>query len=112
MDISLNTKLITAVVPKGAASGLQKSLIEKWQVHANICHGRGVGRAGPLKKRGIGEQQEKEILEVIVDAEKADEIFEFVFFNLELDKRPGSVIYMADQQKSSVFRLPELQAES
>jgi hypothetical protein len=112
MNISFNTKLITAVVPKGAASGLQKSLIEQWQVHANICHGRGVGRAGPMKKRGIGEQQEKEILEVIVDAAKADDIFEFVFFHLELDKKPGGVVYMHQQQKSSVFELPQLQAES
>jgi hypothetical protein len=112
MNISANTKLIAAIVPKGVASGLQKSLIERWKVHANIYHGRGVGRAGPLKKRGIGEQQEKEILETIVDAEKADDIFEFVFFELELDKKPGSVVYMVDQQKTSVFELPELQVES
>ena len=112
MNISSTTKLITAIVPKGVASTLQKSLIEHWQAHANIYHGRGVGRAGPLKKRGIGEQQEKEILEVIVDAAKADDIFEFVFFALELDKKPGSVIYLIDQQKSSVFQLPELQAET
>lgn len=111
MNISCTTKLIVGIVPKGVASGLQKSLIEAWQVHPNISHGRGIGRAAPLSRRGIGEQQEKEILEVIVEAAQADAIFEYMFFTLELDKKPGSVIYMVEQQKASVFELPEMQVE-
>ena len=112
MKTSDNTKLIVCIMAKGIAGELQRSLIDEWQVHPNIHYGRGIGRAAPLTKRGIGEQQEKEILEVIVDASRADAIFEYAFYFLDLDKKPAGLIYMMDQQKSTVFELPDLESEA
>jgi hypothetical protein len=111
MNITENTKLIVCIMAKGVAGELQRSLIDEWQLHPNIHYGRGIGRAAPLAKRGIGEQQEKEILEVIVDASMADAVFEYAFYFLDLDKKPAGLIYMMDQQKSTLFELPDLDTE-
>jgi hypothetical protein len=112
MKILEESKLITCIVPKGVASGLQKALIERWQLHAaNIHHARGVGRNVPLSKRGFGEQLEKEVLEVAVDQNIADEIFEFAYDHLELSLFAGGMIYMTNQPKSTVYELPDLPTE-
>lgn len=113
MDIMQNSKLLTCIVPKGVAAGLQKELIERWQLHAaNIHHARGVGRNLPLSKRGVGEQLEKEVLEVAMDSSIADEVFEFAYNHLELAFSPGGLIYMTTQQRSTLFKMPELPGES
>jgi hypothetical protein len=113
MEILEQSKLLTCIVPKGVAAGLQKELIERWQLHAaNIHNARGVGRNVPLSKRGVGEQLEKEVLEVIIDSSIADEVFEFAYFHLGLAEHPGVMIYMVTPPKSTVFKLPELAAES
>jgi hypothetical protein len=113
MEFLEESRLLTCIVPKGVAAGLQKALIERWQLHAaNIHHARGVGRNVPLSKRGIGEQLEKEILEVVLESGIADEVFEFAYDYLELAEHPGGMIYIVTQPRSTVFRLPEIAAES
>ena len=113
MEFLEESKLLTCIVPKGVAVGLQKAFIERWELHsANIHHARGVGRNVPLSKRGIGEQLEKEVLEVVLDKSIADEVFEFTYDYLELAEHPGGMIYIVTQPKSTVFRLPEIPAES
>lgn len=105
-------KLITCVIAKGKAAALQSALIEEKGIHsANIHHGRGVGRFAPLAERGVGEQGEKEIVEISVDGAIADEIFEFLFFAAEINQPHGGVIYMTSLHTSSQFIIPEI-AES
>lgn len=112
MDTLEKSKLLTCIVPKGVAVGLQKALIEGWQLNSvNIHHARGVGRNMPLSKRGVGEQLEKEVLEVVLDSGIADEVFEFAFGHLELADHPGAMIYMVTQPRSSIFELPEIAPE-
>lgn len=113
MEILHRSKLLTCIVPKGVATGLQKELIDHWQLHAaNIHHARGVGRNVPLSKLGIGEQLEKEVLEVVLDSSIADEVFEFVYDHLGLADHPGGMIYMVTQPKSTLYKLPEIATES
>ncbi len=108
----INCKLITCIVPKGRASPLQQALIDEKGVHsANFHHARGVGRFSPLMARGIGEQQEKEILEVPVSAEDADDLFEFMFFKGQLDEPHGGIIFMTSLPYATVMPLPDLPAE-
>ena len=112
MDIMQQSKLITCIVPKGVGSGLQKALIEKWDLQAaNIHNARGVGRNMPMNKRGVGEQLEKEVLEVTVAEDIADAVFEFTYNHLELSLFRGGMIYMATQQRSTVFEMPEMPEE-
>lgn len=105
-------KLITCIVAKGRAAALQSALIEEKGIHsANIHHGRGVGRFAPLAERGVGEQGEKEIVEISVDGAIADEVFEFVFFEAEINQPHGGVIYMTSLSSASEFIIPEITDE-
>jgi len=102
-------KLITCIVPKGKARRIETGLIEDHGIHAaNFHYARGVGRFSPLSARGIGEQLEKEILEVSVPAECADEVMEYIFFKGELNQPHGGIIYMTPLVQTTQMRLPQV----
>jgi nitrogen regulatory protein PII len=104
-----NTKLITCVLPKGKARQLQQALVDEHGINTGTFHyGRGIGRDSHIRDRGIGEQQEREIFEVVVDEAMADEIFEFIFFQAEMSEPHGGIIYQSEIPRASVMRLPEL----
>ena len=109
MKFETGTKLITCILPKGKALLLQRALVDEKNIHAGTFHyGRGVGRDFHIKDRGVGEQQEREILEVVVSSEEADELFEFMFFSADIDKAHGGMIYVTSMTRSSPMRMPEI----
>lgn len=109
----VDTKMISCVLPKGRARPLQKALVEEHGVQCgNFHYGRGVGRESRISERGIGEQQEREIFEVVVSAEKSDEIFEFIFTQAGMDEPHGGMIYMTSIPRSTIMTLPEIPVES
>ncbi|MBT4161444.1 MAG: hypothetical protein HOC70_14355 [Gammaproteobacteria bacterium] len=104
-----NTKLIACVLPKGRAMPLQQALVDEKGIQCGNFHfGRGIGRDSHIRERGIGEQQEREIFEVVVSEDMADEIFEYIFFKAEMSEPHGGMIYMTDVPRSTVMTLPEL----
>ena len=73
-------KLITSIMPKGAGRKVLVGLRKDHGINTgNINMARGAGMYNPMARRGIGEQTEKEMLTVIVPAEKADEIFAYIY---------------------------------
>ena len=46
---------------------------------------------------------------VVVDAERVDEIFEFIFFQGELNKPGGGFIYQTSLIKASHYTLPSIE---
>ena len=109
MRFETNTKLITCILPKGKALLMQQALVDEKNIHdGNFHFGRGVGRGSHIQDIGIGEQEEREILEVIVPAEQADELFEFMFFNAEMDEAHGGMIYVTSMIRSTAMTLPEI----
>ena len=108
-----SAKLITCILPKGRAFELQQALLEEKGISGANFHGaRGVGRFSLLSARGIGEQQEKEILEVIVPEETADELMEYMFFKAEMNHAHGGIIYMNPVPRSTVMTLPKIEETS
>lgn len=106
-------RLITCILPKGRARAIEKGLIEDHGIRtANFHYARGVGRFSPLSARGIGEQLEKEILEISVPADKADELFEYVFFKGEMDQPHGGIIFMTPLVQATLMRVPEIPEET
>lgn len=107
-----NAKLITCILPKGKAYALQQALIEEKEIHSvNFHRGRGIGRFARGTSQGIGEQQEKEILEATVTEDVADELFEFMFFKGEMDQPHGGIIYMTSLPKATEMLIPDVHAE-
>ena len=112
-DKLTNAKLITCILPKGRAYGLQQALMEERQIHSvNFHRARGVGRFVQITARGIGEQQEKEILEAIVAEDAADDLFEFMFFKGEMDQPHGGYIYMTSLPRATEMLIPDLPLEA
>ncbi len=107
-----HSKMITAILPKGIALNLiDKLKSEKGLTAANFSYARGMGKLTPAKYRGIGEQTEKEILSVVVEAERGDEIFEYLFHESDINRPHGGIIYMQKLMMSTDYQLPEMVEE-
>ena len=88
-------KLITCIVPEANAAQGAIALREKYDLQSINKHfARGVGKSSPLVKRGIGEKTEKVVLKVVVEAAIADEVFEFLFDEADIDRPQGGLIFM------------------
>jgi nitrogen regulatory protein PII len=104
-----DTRLIACVLPKGKARPLQQALVDKLDIHSgNFHYGRGIGRDSHIRDRGIGEQQEREIFEIVVGADRADEVFEFIFSEAEMHEPHGGMIYMTRIPRSTIMTLPDI----
>ena len=106
-------KLITGILPKGKGFDVLKKLKgEKGIITANVDSARGMGHLTPEAHRGIGEQSEKEILNVLITAEQADAIFEYIYEISEINKPHGGLIYMTSLQRATAYVLPDLPDEA
>ena len=106
-------KLITAIVPVGmAVPVVEKLKQEKGIFAANVHHARGVGRLTSGAQRGVGEEAEKDVLTVVVPADAAEDIFEFVFFETKIDRPHGGIVFMSRLHAATTFSLPDVPEES
>ncbi|QEP44408.1 hypothetical protein D5085_15500 [Ectothiorhodospiraceae bacterium BW-2] len=113
MPLLTEQKLITAILPVGrAAPIIEKLVYDKGVSRVNIHHGRGVGRITPLRHRGVGETTEKDTLSVVVAATEADRLFEYLFFEADINRPHGGLIYMQPLLGATPFELPPLEEES
>lgn len=103
-----DARLITCILPKGRARRIQEILADEEGLHGANFHGaRGVGRFSPV--RSLGGQTEKEVLEVCVPADRADALFEKVYFAGEMDQPHGGIIFMTRLRRGTLFSLPPQQ---
>jgi hypothetical protein len=87
-------KQITCLVPEANAVKGAAALREKYDLQTLQHFARGVGKSSPLVKRGIGEKTEKVVLSVVVETKIADEVFEFLFNEADIDRPQGGMIFM------------------
>ena len=109
----IKSKLISAILPKGAGLGvISKLKEEKNIITANLNYARGTGKITPKKYRSAVVESEKEVLTVIVDEGRADEIFEYIYDVAEINKPHGGLLYMYPLLQSSEYHLPDISNES
>ncbi len=107
-NISKNKKCITCFLPKGTGIRLVEMLhVEKNIDSTNVYTGRGLRTVVNVKDYGAWSEQD--VLTVVVDAERADEVFEFIFFQGELNKPGGGFIYQSSLIKASHYTLPGME---
>lgn len=107
--IDLEMKLISCILPPGIALDVLEALrSEKGIVEASVNKARGTGRLTPLAYRGVGAETEKEILTVVVPAERADELFAYIFDQARIDRPHGGIIFMNELRQATRFILPDL----
>ncbi len=108
-----NARLITCILPKGRARALQQVLVDERGIQTGTFHyGRGVGRESHIRDRGIGEQQEREVFDVIVDNDVAEELFAYIFAEAKMDEPHGGMIYMTAIPRTTRMTLPDLPKEA
>ena len=94
-------KRITCFLPKGTGVKMVEMLhSEKNIASANLHSGRGQKTAETWK--------EQEILTVIVDADRAEEIFEYIYFQGKLNEPGGGFIFQSDLNRATSFKLPDI----
>jgi hypothetical protein len=100
-----NQKLITCYLPKGKGVEIVVQLNEeKKLISANFASGRGRGMA---KTVGFGEWMEVDILSVVVEESKAEEIFDFIFDIAGIDRPNGGLMIQGDLTQATPFTLPD-----
>ena len=84
---------------------------EKGITACRINNARGIGRFTHSRVRHLSNVTEREVLEVVTTAKRADEIFEFIFFEADMNRPHGGVIFMTSLGRTSHFELPDLPEE-
>lgn len=94
MDNNSAPMLITCIIPVGTAKPVMIALQRAKGIDtATLHHARGAGVSG-MARRGVGAEVEKDVLMVTVPAERADEIFEFVYVEAGINRPHGGFMYM------------------
>ncbi len=107
-NFQLDARQIVCILPKGKASIVEAGLIEDFGIHdANFHHARGVGKFSAKSSSGLGEQREKDILDVVVPKEQAEEIFDYIFHKAEMNQPHGGLVYIVKAPILSRMKLPE-----
>jgi hypothetical protein len=110
MDASTNSKLITSFLPKGTGLDLVKSLKNETGISTgNVTSSRGTGSSGGSN---FGDWVEVDVFDVIVEANRADEIFSFIYDKAGIGKGNHGFIIQSNLAKATNFTVPDLPEES
>jgi len=105
-------KLITAILPKGRDKELVRRLVDELEINSvNVNYARGLGRITPLRHRGVGETTEKAIVTVLIEEERADEVFEFIFYEADINQPHGGLMFQQPLLANTLFKMPDIEEE-
>ena len=110
MDASTNSKLITSFLPKGTGLDLVKALKDETGVSTgNVSSSRGTGSSAG---NDFGEWVEVDVFDVIVDTDRAEEIFSFIYDKAGIGDGNDGFMIQSNLTKSTKFTLPDLPQEN
>ena len=106
MTILDDVKLITCILPAGQGEVLVSALNDELALtSATVVKGRG-GSA-----RGGSFSEEMDVLSVTVESQRADEVFEFLYFRSDIDHLAHRFMFQVALARGTGFELPELPGE-
>lgn len=95
-------KLIRAYVPKDQAQVLAQKLVDTFgEQRFSFSHARGETMHSHVERLSY---EEKDILQLIVHADQADEIFSALYHWLQLDEQPGSMLIQQKLNQTSLYQ--------
>lgn len=110
MDASTNSKLITSFLPKGTGLDLVKALKDETGVSTgNVSSSRGTGSSAG---NDFGEWVEVDVFDVIVDTDRAEEIFSFIYDKAGIGDGNNGFMIQSNITKTTKFTLPDLPQEN
>ncbi|MEQ9449739.1 MAG: hypothetical protein RLN70_12680 [Rhodospirillaceae bacterium] len=102
MKTFANNKLITCIMPRGQGPELVEALhADHGITSANVLNGRGISE----RKKFFAE--EVDVVTVVVNQSRADEIFAFIHERADVSGARGRFMYQQPLDLSSSFMLPD-----
>lgn len=111
-DINSKNKFITCILYHKGGTEVLRALHKRGINSVSLHQARGSAIGDPVGRDGLPVSFEKDILTVIVPAEIADEIFEFIFDTAAIDRPYGGFLYMGFLHRSSEYCLENLPEEN
>ena len=109
MEVNTNSKLITSFVPKGTGLDLVKSLKNETGITTgNVSNSRGTGTSS---NSDFGDWVEVDVFDVIVESERAEEIFSFIYDKAGIGEGNHGFMIQSNIAQSTKFTLPDLPEE-
>ena len=109
MDQNTNSKLITSFLPRGTGTTLIKLLKQETGIcTSNINSSRGTGTSAG---NDFGDWVEVDVLDVVVDADRAEEIFNFIHEKAGIGEGKHGFMVQSTLMRSTKFSLPDLPQE-
>lgn len=105
-------KLITCVLYRGGSGKVLAALHRRGCDAAVMVRARGSAVGDPVEANRLPRMYEKEIVQVLVPARRADEIFELVFSVAHFDRPYGGLIYQTRITAGTSYRLPDVHEEA
>ena len=110
MDQNTNSKLITSFLPHGTGTPLIKLLREETGIcTGNISSSRGTGSSAGASD--FDNWVEVDVLDIVVDAERADEVINFIYEKTGIGEGKHGFIVQSTLVRSTKFSLPDLPQE-
>ena len=110
MDQNINSKIITSFLPKGTGLDLVKALKnERGIATGNVSSSRGTGTSSNSE---FGDWVEVDVFDVVVEADRAEEIFSFIYEKAGIAEGNHGFMIQSNLAKSTKFSLPDLPGES
>ena len=106
MKVYSNNKLITCMMPRGTGAEIVEALhADHGIASANVINGRGISE----RKRYFAE--EVDVLMVVVNQSRADEIFAYVHKRASVGTSRGRFMFQQSLNAASSFVLPNMTLE-
>jgi len=98
-------RLLCCVLPRGSGLGIEARLYhEMGLTRVDLHSARTVIGSDP---KGLFNRVEQDVLLVVVPAEQADEIFDWLYHEGGVGDAPGRFLYMARLATATPFLMPE-----
>ena len=110
MDQNTNSKLITSFLPRGTGVPIVKLLNQETGIcTGNVNNSRGTGSTAGASS--FDEWVEVDVLDVVVNADRADEIFNFIYDKAGIAEGNHGFMIQQSLIQSTKFSLPDLPEE-
>ena len=93
-------KLITCIAAENKIPDTVQGLFRDFGLRAGVYNfARGFGRSSSEATRGLGQQTEKGVLSVVVQANQVDEIFAYIFDKADVNRPHCGIVYVTAIQQ-------------
>lgn len=109
----MSHKLIVAILPTDvdALRVLKRLKEEQGIVSANLNYARGMGHI--TRDRSLRtETTQREILSLVVPAERSDAIFAWLYEAADVNRLHGGIVYVQPLAEATEYRLPDVPEEA